>query len=87
MHFYDFPDVFKLNITSYGWPYTYSEFASAYELPPQLPPGLTLEEIEDPFPSSQFARYNIMLNVFVCGFSSLTVLLLSRAICRVLAKT
>ena len=74
VNFYDYIEGFKVNVTSYGWPYTYQRKYSAYDLPDQLPGDLTREDIESEI-IDQSSR--IFDNAIIAGLISIGTLLLS----------
>ena len=72
VHFYDFPGAFKLRVTSYGWPYAYSNSFSAYDLPSELPGDLTREEIESGIPAQRLRLFD---NLIIISIGSLLAFL------------
>ena len=73
IHFYDYPDTFKLKVESYGWPRSFFNEYSAYDLPPNLPGDLTVEDIEDPIRPNRALRLRVFDNLIVIGLISLAL--------------
>ena len=71
MHFYDYIEGFKVNVTSYGWPYTYERKYSAYDLPDKLPGNLTREEIESEIVDVSLRLFD---NAIIAGLISTAML-------------
>ncbi len=72
-YFYGAPEGFRLDVTSYGWPYSYDFEFSAQSLPQRLPGDLTGEEIEDAELANRIARFHILDNLLIIGLLSLVV--------------
>jgi len=72
VRFYDFPGAFKLRVTSYGWPYAYSNSFSAYDLPSELPGDLTRDEIESGIPAQRLRLFD---NLIIISIGSLLAFL------------
>ena len=72
IRFYEFPGAYKVRVTSYGWPYTFSNGYSAYDLPSKLPEGLTRQDIEAGFGDHQFRLFD---NLIIISIGSLLAFL------------
>ena len=81
VRFYDYPGVFKVKVSSYGWPSTYHKQCSAYDLPPKLPGDLTIADIEN-WHGDRFGRLHVFSNLIVIGLVSIAIFFVCEAQCR-----